>query len=78
MMMLKFKKGQKPPYPFERAIKKPIPVTCYQLQEPFEVETLEGILKGNAGDWMMAGIHSERYPIATQIFENMYHQVRET
>ncbi|MBP9883574.1 MAG: hypothetical protein KBF32_09235 [Chitinophagales bacterium] len=77
-MMLKFKKGQKPAYPFNRAIKKPIPVECYQLHEPFEVETMEGTLKGKAGDWLMVGIHGEMYPIAAEIFEKTYDLVRET
>ncbi|MBK6483128.1 MAG: hypothetical protein IPG01_08350 [Chitinophagaceae bacterium] len=76
--MLKFKKGQKPTYPFNRAIKKPIPVECYQLHEPFEVETMEGTLKGKAGDWLMVGIHGEMYPIAAEIFEKTYDLVRET
>lgn len=76
-MMLKFKKGQKPAYPFNRAIKKPIPVECYQLHESFEVETMEGTLKGKAGDWLMVGIHGEMYPIAAEIFEKTYDLVRE-
>jgi hypothetical protein len=78
MMMLKSKKGQKPTYPFEQAIKKPIPVECYQLHEPFEVGTLEGILKVKSGDWLMVGIHGEMYPIAAEIFEKTYDLVRET
>jgi hypothetical protein len=26
------------------------------VDEPFEVETIEGIMKGKAGDWLMIGI----------------------
>lgn len=75
--MLKFKKGQKPSYLFKRAIKKPIPFECYQINEPFEVETLEGTLKGKSGDWLMVGIHGEMYPIASEIFEKTYDLVKE-
>lgn len=50
-------------------MKKPIPVKCIQLEEPFEVETMEGIMQGKAGDWLIVGIHGEMYPIDKTIFE---------
>lgn len=70
--MLKFKNGTIPELAFKKAIKKPIPVRCIQINEPFEVETPEGIMKGRPGDWLMVGVHGEMYPIAKEIFEKTY------
>ena len=75
--MKRFKKGIVPGMDFKKAIKKPIPVRCIQIDEHFEVETLEGIMKGKPGDWLMIGIHGEMYPIAKDIFEKIYELVDE-
>ena len=74
---MKFKKGIIPDLKYKKAIKKPIPVRCFQIHESFEVETLEGVMKGQAGDWLMVGIHGEMYPIAKEIFEKTYDLVKE-
>jgi hypothetical protein len=47
--MLVFKKDTIPELPFQQAVKKPIPVKCIQINEPFTVETMEGLMKGKAG-----------------------------
>lgn len=70
--MKKFKKGIIPDLDYQQAKKKPIPMRCIQIQEPFEVETLEGVMKGQPGDWLMIGIHGEMYPIADEIFKKTY------
>ena len=70
--MLRFKKGKVPDYNFKKAIKKPIPIKCLQINEPFEVETMEGIMKGKKDDWLMIGIHGEMYPCDQEIFEKTY------
>ena len=70
--MLKFKKGEIPELIFKNAVKKPIPVRCTQINEPFEVETMEGTLRGKAGDYLMVGIHGEMYPIDQDIFNKTY------
>ncbi|MEP7254385.1 MAG: hypothetical protein ABI666_01350 [Ferruginibacter sp.] len=70
--MKKFKKGIVPDLAFKKAIKKPIPVRCIQINEPFEVQTLEGIMKGQPGDWLMIGVNGEMYPCAKDIFEKTY------
>lgn len=67
-----FKHGELPDYNFKQAIKKPLPVKCYQMKEPFEVETLEGTLKGKAGDYLMIGVRGEMYPCAKDIFDETY------
>ena len=70
--MLHFKKGDPPPLKFQTARKKPLPFKCVQINEPFEVETMEGLMKGNAGDWLMIGVKGEMYPIDNEIFRATY------
>ncbi len=70
--MKKFKKGTVPELDYKKALKKPIPVRCIQIDEPFEVETLEGKMKGRPGDWLMIGVNGEMYPCAKEIFEKTY------
>lgn len=70
--MMTFKSGEIPDFPFQKAVKKPIPIRCIQMQEPFKVETLEGTLEGKAGDYLMVGIRGELYPCEKEIFEETY------
>ena len=70
--MLIIKKDALPPLPFMQAVKKPIPVKCVQINEPFKVETMEGVLEGKAGDYLMIGVKGEVYPCARDIFEETY------
>lgn len=70
--MLTFKQNKIPDLEFKKAIKKPIPIKCIQIDEPFLVETLEGTMKGKKGDWLMVGINGEMYPCDKDIFEKTY------
>lgn len=70
--MITFKSGYIPEYEFKKAVKKPVPVRCIQIDEPFKVETLEGILKGKAGDYLMIGVKGEMYVCDKDIFEETY------
>jgi hypothetical protein len=70
--MLVFKNENIPNVKFKKAIKKPITIKCIQINEPFEVETLEGKMKGKAGDWLMIGINGEMYPCDDSIFKKTY------
>jgi hypothetical protein len=70
--MLYFKKGQVPSGEFSYAVKKPIPVKFIQMHEPFQVETMEGMLEGKAGDYLMIGVKGEMYPIAKDVFQETY------
>lgn len=70
--MLKFDSKNLPQLNFKRAVKKPIPIRCVQIDEPFEVETMEGPLQGKKGDWLMIGVRGEMYPCDRQIFEETY------
>lgn len=70
--MLYFKKGEVPDYNFQLAVKKPIPIKCFQVNEPFTVETMEGPMQGKAGDYLMVGIKGEAYPCDKEIFHETY------
>lgn len=75
--MLHFSANEQPDLPFRKAIKKPIPINCVQIEETFEVETLEGTLRGKAGDYLMVGVNGELYPCSKEIFEKTYDWVEE-
>jgi len=59
---------------YKRYLKKPIPVKALQIPEEFQVETLEGVMKGKAGDYLMEGVHGEVYPCDKDIFEKTYEE----
>ncbi|TJY32160.1 hypothetical protein [Pontimicrobium aquaticum] len=73
--MLTFKQTI-PNLKFQKAVKKPIPIKCIQIDEPFVVETLEGTMKGNKGDWLMVGVSGEMYPCDKEIFKKTYNLVK--
>ena len=70
--MLRFKQNDKPNLDFKKAVKKPIAIQCVQIDEPFEVETLEGKMQGKKGDWLMIGVNGEMYPCDKDIFSKTY------
>ena len=54
-------------------MKKPIAIHAKQIEEPFQVETLEGNYKqGKPGDYLMQGIEDELYICDKAIFEKTY------
>jgi hypothetical protein len=67
-----FSKDSVPDLAFKMATKKPIAIRCYQMDQPFEVETMEGVLRGRAGDYLMVGVNNELYPCAKEVFDKTY------
>ena len=41
------------------------------------INTLEGTMKADLGDWLIKGVKGEFYPIKNDIFEATYEQVEE-
>jgi len=41
----------------------------------WEIETLEGTMRANPGDWIIKGIKGELYPCKPDIFEQTYEKV---
>ncbi len=74
--MKKFSKDEIPDFEFQHAVKKPIPVKFFQVEESFEVETMEGIMKGKKGDYLILGINGEMYPVDKKIFLMTYEVIK--
>lgn len=52
--------------------KRPIIIKAERQSQAFIVETLEGEMRGHAGDWLITGIQGEQYPCAHEIFMQTY------
>ena len=55
--------------------KKPVVIEAYQTDKPFDIETLEGVMHAEAGDWIITGVKGEQYPCKPDIFEATYEAV---
>lgn len=52
--------------------KKPVQIRAVLMTEPFAVKTLEGVMTGKAGDYLIEGIKGELYPCKPDIFVESY------
>ncbi len=52
--------------------KKPIAIRAMQVNESFNVKTLEGTFFGKAGDYLMEGVKGELYCCDREIFLETY------
>ena len=52
-------------------------IKATQQHQPFKVDTLEGIMSGKAGDYLVTDVDGERYPVDKEIFEKTYDKVSE-
>ena len=55
--------------------KKPVVIEAYQTEKEIDIETLEGTMHANVGDWIITGVHGEQYPCKPDIFEKTYEPV---
>lgn len=55
--------------------KKPVVITAWRTDTPLEIETLEGAMKADAGDWIITGVKGETYPCKPDIFDATYDYV---
>jgi len=62
---------------FKKYRKKPVVIEAKQMKRNFVVQTIEGTMKGQAGDYLIIGVRGERYPCAKEIFEETYEAVIE-
>ena len=70
--VLLFKTFERPALPFRKAVKRPIPIEACQMDKPFRVESMEGIVEGQPGDWLMRGVKGELYVCSKDVFEKTY------
>ena len=55
--------------------KKPIVVQAVRIPYEFEVQTLEGTMKGNPNDYLIRGVKGELYPCKPDVFSETYEEV---
>lgn len=60
---------------FEAYRKKPVIVGAYQTEEEVVLDTLEGDMKANEGDWIIKGVKGELYPCKPDVFKMTYEKV---
>jgi hypothetical protein len=60
----------------EGIIYQPMPISGLHLMPPY-IETLEGRMFVNEGDYIITGIEGEKYPCKKSIFEATYEKVEE-
>lgn len=41
-----------------------------------KIETLEGVMTANLGDWIIKGVHDELYPCKPDIFNKTYEKIK--
>jgi len=64
--------GTKHKYSYYR--KKPIVIKAIQMDKEFQIETLEGTMKGKKEDYLLEGLKGEVYPCDKEIFEKTYNK----
>jgi len=55
----------------------PYSLTCMNDNRPIEIDTLEGKMTAQVGDWIIRGIKGEIYPCKPDIFEKTYDIIEE-
>lgn len=57
---------------FKEYRKKPVVIQAYQTDKEMEIETLEGTMKANKGDYIIKGVKGELYPCKPDVFDMTY------
>lgn len=60
---------------YVKSYKKVTSIKAFQVQENFIVDTLEGVMRGVAGDYLCQGIEGEKWPVKKEIFEKTYEEI---
>ena len=58
--------------------KKPIIIDAYQTDVEMDIETPEGVMHANVGDYIITGVKGEKYPCNADIFEATYEVIGES
>lgn len=59
-------------FKFKKYVKKPVVVEAYQTDREVFIETLEGTMKADVGDWIIKGVKGEYYPCKPDVFDMTY------
>ena len=57
--------------------KKPVVIEAYQTDIELDIETLEGTMHANVGDFIITGVKGEKYPCKPDVFWQTYAEVSE-
>jgi len=57
---------------------KPVQIKAKRIFERFEVQTLEGLMQGQSGDWLIEGTEGEKYPCKDSVFKRKYEWVKKS
>lgn len=60
-----------------KARKKPVVIEAYITDEPIDINTLEGVMHANIGDYIITGVNGEQYPCKPDIFKKTYEIIEE-
>ena len=60
---------------FVKVVKNPKPIEAVQIDEVFEVESMEGLMRGKPGDYLMRGVEGELYVCDRKIFNKTYKEI---
>lgn len=52
--------------------KQPVVIDAVQATEVTRIQTLEGLMTADVGDWIVTGVKGERYPCKPDIFKATY------
>jgi hypothetical protein len=55
--------------------KRPVIIKAIEMDIDFKVQTIEGIVEGKAGDFLLEGVNGEVYPCKKEIFKKTYRKV---
>lgn len=62
---------------FQKFRKIPVVIEAYQTNVEMEIETLEGVMKADKGDWIIKGVKGELYPCKPDVFAMTYEKVKD-
>ena len=57
--------------------KRPVVIEAEQINFSQVIDTLEGTMQGNPGDWLITGTRGEKYFCKDDIFKEIYDPVEE-
>ena len=57
--------------------KKPVIINAEKIIKPLYIHTLEGIMEGWGGDYLVTGVKGEKYPCRADIFEETYELIED-
>ena len=61
---------------WKRYCKKPVVIKAYRTNKEIFIDTLEGTMRADKGDYIIEGFMGEHYPCKPNIFKKTYEEVK--